>query len=615
MLMKHTFRLYSLLMLLVCTVSHLEAQQNSIGNYEIVVPDKANAVEKTAAGNLASFISKSAHASLALVPESSAKGNHLIFVGNTKAAQSAGITKGVNNDGFAIVAKNGTFFIAGIEDKGTLYGTNAFLETFLGIDYLTSGVVWMPDAKSISLPQTYNVISNPAFITRDNFTDMGFNSRWTNDKNYSGGYKDWHRINHVFSNWDKESDWGLFGHTFFTLVPPSTYFASHPEYYSLIGGKRQKQQLNLSNPEVANIVIQNLKKQMQANPSKTYWMVGQEDMGSFCECDDCTKAYKKYGGQQSGLMIEFINKIAKVFPDKQIATFAYKQTEEPPQNIKPDANVIVVSAPIRAHHNVPLSSPENSKYANFIRQWGTLTNNQMIWDYYANFMDILTPYPNLEVISPNFRFYQSVHAKHIFAQRPVFLNGSEMEELKAYLISKLLWNPQLNQDSIVGSFTKKYYGAAAPYIVQYLDALHTNMQKSNAVLQTQEDALNYSNTFLAPSFIRQYYQIFDQAANAVKSDPMLLNRVNDARLSLDYYAVKLLQSKGTASLGNLSNASKQELRQRFKSSVSRLKVKYAADAKQQPIDKYLQDFSPTHPAQPVAFTLAAAIPGCSRFIF
>ena len=127
-------------------------------------------------------------------------------------------------------------------------------------------------------------------------------------------------------------------------------------------------------------------------------------------------------------------------------------------------------------------------------------------------------------------------------------------------------------------------------------------------MQTQEDALNYSKTFLSPTYFLQYSQLFDKAADAVKNDPVLLDRVNDARLSLDYYAVKLFKIKGQDILGNLSPSMKNNLRQRFKNSVKRLKVKFTADANQQPIDKYLDAYVPaeTLPKAAVATVMLAA---------
>ncbi len=567
--------------------------RNGSTTYQIVVPGKATDIEQRAADEIKNYVGRAASVNIAIVPEQIEKGANHIYIGNTKAAKALQITKGVKNDGFAIVSKGGNIYISGKEGKGTLYGANRFLEIYFGIDYLSATVISIPENNIVSVPKNSNIISNPAFITRDNFTDMGYNGKWNNNKrDYSGGYKDWHCINHVNLSWDKESNWGTFGHTFFNLVPPQTYFATHPEYYSLINGKRQAQQLNLSDPEVAGIVIQSLKKLMQDNPDKLYWMVGQEDVGKFCECADCQRAYQRYGGKQSGLMIEFINKIAKAFPDKQIATFAYNETEEPPQNIKPAANVIIVDAPISAHHNAPLNSKENSRQSNIIKQWAKLSTTLMIWDYFANFSDILSPYPNLAPMSDNFRFYRSVGAKHIFAQRPVFMPASEMEELKAYVISKLLWNPSLNQDSLVGSFARKYYGKADKFIIQYLNAINANVQKTNAVLLVQEDAQTYSNTFLTSSLIQQYNSIFDNAANAVKSDPVLSDRVNNARFAVDYFAIRMMKEKGKSSLSNISQPVLDQLRQRFKNTVKRMNIKFTGDASQKPIDPYLDVFVP-----------------------
>ena len=47
-----------------------------------------------------------------------------------------------------------------------------------------------------------------------------------------------------------ESYWGV--HTFYPLMPPAEFFNDHPEYYSLIDGKRihDHAQLCLSNPDV-----------------------------------------------------------------------------------------------------------------------------------------------------------------------------------------------------------------------------------------------------------------------------------------------------------------------------------------------------------------------------
>ena len=47
----------------------------------------------------------------------------------------------------------------------------------------------------------------------------------------------------------------------------------------------------------------------------------------------------------------------------------------------------------------------------------------------------------------------------------------EMSELRAYLISKLLWNPEADADAIIDDFVNGYYGNAGPYIRQYIDTM------------------------------------------------------------------------------------------------------------------------------------------------
>ena len=40
--------------------------------------------------------------------------------------------------------------------------------------------------------------------------------------------------------------------------------------------------------------------------------------------------------------------------------------------------------------------------------------------------------------------------------------------MKAWIISKLLWNPQLDTDSLINDFVYGYYGKAAPCVIKYI---------------------------------------------------------------------------------------------------------------------------------------------------
>ena len=71
--------------------------------------------------------------------------------------------------------------------------------------------------------------------------------------------------------WGNSRNWGLWVHTMFSLDPPDTYFKDHPEYYALMGGKRSRTQLCLTNPDVLKITIEELKKRMAEKPDAKKW--------------------------------------------------------------------------------------------------------------------------------------------------------------------------------------------------------------------------------------------------------------------------------------------------------------------------------------------------------
>src|SRR5690606_34908750 len=112
-------------------------------------------------------------------------------------------------------------------------------------------------------------------------------------------------------------------------------------------------QLCLSNPEVLEIICENLKKEMVKKPDALYWSVSQNDNVNYCRCDECAALDAKYaafqpeekmlsthsGGSYSALgmgsLLTFINQVADRFPDKIISTLAYQYTRVPPKGIVP----------------------------------------------------------------------------------------------------------------------------------------------------------------------------------------------------------------------------------------------------------------------------------------
>ncbi|MDA0194019.1 MAG: DUF4838 domain-containing protein [Bacteroidetes bacterium] len=496
---------------------HIAAE---ISDYQIVVPIQVDALEKQAGQQLQQYLSKIAGSEVPVVAESEFKGKKAIYIGKTDyaKAQKVDFTK-IQGDGYTYKSAGNNLIIAGGNKKGVLYGVYDFLEG-IGFRKLAPDYVNVPKAKDINLAQMDRTFTPSITYRTTTYGQMG-------DQEYS----DWNKLS-------SRSHWGLFVHTFTTLMPPQQYGQSHPEYYSLINGVRQPAtQLCLSNQEVADVLIANLKKKIAEKSDAMYWSVSQNDNDRYCQCDNCNALNEKYGGVPSGSVIYFTNKVAKAIPDRIISTLAYWYSRKAPQNIKIEPNVNIMLCNIESRRQAPVYETDPA-FSKDLKDWGALTNDILIWDYNIQFTNFFGPFPNLYTLKPNIKFYTNNHVNALFMQannEP----AAEMSLLRAYLISKLMWKPDDDEKVIIDEFLNGYYSAAGPYIRQYIDSMHQSLVKSGMQLNIFGDTIDAKEAYLSAEMMSQYKQLFDSAEKAISNDPELLRRVQVARLPIMYAAIQI----------------------------------------------------------------------------
>jgi len=519
---------------------NITLSQAGSSQYAIVIPKLATDLERKAAKELQVYFAKVTDVTLPVTSES--KGKEEIHIGNTDLAKGIRGKIALKDDGYAIVSSGKAIFIKG-NGKGTLYGVYSFLDKYLDVQMLAPGCWNIVKKKSITIPAGINLVENPAFILRDVFNSIA----------YDPVYTDWQKLTHAVGD---QGMWGMFYHTFFKLVPPDSYLKSHPEYFSLIGKQRLPQQLCLSNKEVQAKVIDALRQNIKAGKGQKYWFVGQEDMGGFCECPSCNALYQQYGGL-SGALVFFINKIASAFPDKIIGTYAYHGTLAPPQNIRPSQNVLICYAPIEAYREKAYVDQEDRTFVNYLKQWSQLCKHLMVWDYPENYTNYVEPYPTFSTFKSNISFFKKNGVQYVY-EESVIKNGINLNELKTYLLSKLLWNPDLDQDQLIRDFCNKYYGEAGTFVLKFCTALDQNRKRENDKLRFWGGTKAYLN----PSYLEQYDNILAEAADKVKRNPVLTARVNQLRFSVDYCLLNAAKSNGSSRAAKGSAATGSRLEQR-----------------------------------------------------
>jgi len=561
------FFLFFLLLLIIAVFGCNSPQkiiltQNGKSNYQIVVANKATEFDKKAGKVLKKYLQQISGVELPLVADEVPVKQHEIIIGNNRHLQKLEIDvnfEPLEDDGFTIRTVGEKLIIAGGKKKGTLYGVYSFLEDYLGCRKYSSKVTDIPKQTKIEL-LSINDTQVPVIKFRDT------HYRDTNDPEYT----EWHKLDH--NSRGGHPDWGFWCHTFNRLVPPDKYFKTHPEYYALVKGERMPTQLCLSHPDVLKILLKNLREEIQQKPDAHYWSVSQNDNVGYCQCSDC-KAIDEREGTPMGSVLEFVNKVAAEFSDKTISTLAYQYSRSAPKFLRPAANVNFMLCSIECNRSRPISTdPTSASFRKDVVDWSKITDNILIWDYVVQFSNLVSPFPNLRVLQPNIKFFVENNATAMFQQGNREIGG-EFAELRAYLISKLLWNPDTNLNLIMNDFLEGYYGAAAKNIREYIDLMHDTLEKSGETLNIFGNPLDPINGYLSPELIVEYEQIFEKAEAAVMDKPEFLERVKIARLPLEYAILEQGKHFSTGERGyfKLVNGNyevRSEMRQRLEKFIA-----------------------------------------------
>ena len=386
-----------------------------------------------------------------------------------------------------------------------------------------------------------DIKETPAFEYRELYWFDAFDKDWA-ARNRTNGW-----MSRLDSSTGGKVIYGMFCHTFATLVPESKYWDSHPEYYSMVRGVRtRRSQLCLTNPDVLKIATETVLRWMAEMPEATIFSVSPNDGQAPCECEKCA-AVDAEEGSPAGTLLRFVNAIAaeteKKYPDKLIDTIAYDYTMKPPKITRPVRNVRVRLCPILGCNSHPFEKcPGDAGIMECLEGWSTLTDNLYIWHYSTDFAHYLSPFPNFEELMAEAQLYKRFDVKGIFWQGNS-TPGGEFAELRAWMIAKLSWDPKLDGHALVREFIGYYYGKSAPHIQEYFDLIHREVKDRNVHIYV---FMKPDSPLFTPELFARSGKLFDQAEKEADS-PEVLRRVRKERLGMDYIQlVRPIYMKQTA---------------------------------------------------------------------
>ena len=498
--------------------------------------------EKTAAKELADYLAKITGATFATVEESAWKGGApAIYVGNTAFVRHLGIdVKALQTEESLLKTTAGNLVLTGGRPRGTLYAVYEFLENALGVRWYTPWAETVPRMENCEIPSLDRRV-RPYFRFRSHYTSLGDPSvfphgpwKWFNARN---------RLNQPSTSELDESVGGWLkcggrvggGHGFIGYLPNEKYFSSHPEYFSLRGGKRvpgshHGNHLCLTNPDVLRIVIEEVRKDIQKDPDGLCYTVACNDGGgeTICDCPHCRETARKYGatdkiGTDAGLLLWFVNQVADAireeYPEKFIRTLAYNNTALPPQNIRARDNVIVQVCTGPCSGNVWYPLGNNCDGLKTLQKWTSFASHIWLWDYAFPIYSNKFFCPRTWKMDEQMKFFRFLGSPDgIFQENELLAFEDSMfpqfYEMDMWIYARLCQNPDADVNGLIADFLNGYYGAAGPALQKYVEEIHSRLPR-------------FQYRFFDYTFMDAAQKLFDQAEVAVKNDTERLGRVRE----------------------------------------------------------------------------------------
>ena len=247
----------------------------------------------------------------------------------------------------------------------------------------------------------------------------------------------------------------------------------------------------LTDEDVYQLVLSNVRKWLDENPEATIISVSQNDSdpGKLgCQCASC-KAIDDAEGTSMGSLLTFINRLANDikddYPGVYIDTLAYRYTRKAPKNIKPADNVIIRLCSIECCFTHALSDEtcaQNREFKKDIEEWAAICDNLYIWDYTYNAETYFSFFPNFDVLWDNVQFYKNHNVTGVFLEGQQVSVSGEFAELRSYLLAKLLWDPDMTEEeyyAYMDEFLQYYYGAGWEKIKEYMTSMTAHAIKHN----------------------------------------------------------------------------------------------------------------------------------------
>ena len=468
----------------------------------IVLAGEPTEAERYAAWELQKFIFRMTGKAPGVAGRDATAEGVRIYLGGAADDQARARLAGVNEDGYVVEHRGDALFLAGTNDRGTLYAAYDFLKQ-QGCGWYwpgPSGEI-VPARSALQMPSELRVES-PDWVIRGMDKKRPSSGRWIQLDDYI----DWlvrNRQNALLASQSLTIDFGKWRGGSYGLRTNHTmgnfwWKEGEPrrmEWSPLVSGKRKPIHISgrrnsacTSNQDLRDYTVEMALKFLEQRPEINVFGVNVDDgQMNWCECVHCraqdpdegTGTWKtdKWGSVPFPMTDRWINyisevaeRVGEVHPDKFIETYAYGEVRPAPQRTRVPANVMVrfILYP-ESPHGISVRNQAHETNAQLKRTldgWRKAGAQDMaLYDYdnyrypdgvYTYFYRIAD---SMRVLHDDFGFRNYMAEQHI-----LITAASHMAQ---NLRARVLWDADTDYRQVIREVCDALYGPAADTMYDY----------------------------------------------------------------------------------------------------------------------------------------------------
>ena len=563
------------------TGAKLELVKDGVSNCVIITANKPSAAAEKAAAVMARYLGAISGADIPVLSENNiaviTAGKIKIVIGDCKLAASAGLdSRTLPPEGILLKTGGNSLFILGsdetengIKTYGTLYAALTFLEKYLGIRWLWPGEAGTVVHKSanITIPEIneqyapvmeQRKIRSVYYVSEDKtplLQALGINEEKLKSRNIAA--LEWLLMQKTGARINYKP-----GHAYGDYW--ARYSKSHPEWFALQrDGTRDQGPLNytrsrfcVSSPGLAEQIAENASIYFKNNPDDMGFSICPNDGGrpSFCMCSECRKMDPadappislEYRIPDSGSFpyvsltnreLTFFNKIADIVskrcPGKKLITYAYNAYSLPPAGGLKAHPGLVIGVVAFNYVNEDFRKESMLKY----KEWNAAAQKIFLRPnafYVGRGLPLVYPHRMAADVK------SCIKDGLTMIDYDGCLHNWSTQGLNYYVLAKVLWNPDVNVDSVIDDYCEKGFGRAAPYIRQYFNLLEekTDRLAASNVCKNIKEEFDRICAVFDPELTAKAESLLKEAKNEVADNKEILERINFLETGLQYAKIR-----------------------------------------------------------------------------